>query len=399
MKKFDIKDLKSDILHDFDKLIDYLCTNNPKLTDSKETLPIQAVIDLNNLIKNPILLSSRPQQEHCPRINFLYHLVIYSNLFVKQKIGKKLELKKTEYLDIYNSFNDTEKYFYLLQSWWCYSNWKFLYDFRLYDELGDTLEIVVNAMKTNSPDTWINLDNIETPYKIKSLGRDLLMSFEYFGLWNVEFNKDNPSKYDYCDSIMFNRFGNEIVGKLYIKRDFNTWNEYTAILKGGKSKNKNFISAFKNLFEKNELERTIPKEKKTIKGNYTFKISYGKVYAIIKINSKITLDEFHEIIQEVIDFDNDHLYCFYMDGRDNELKTYVSPNDDGYNYADYIKIEELELYEGQKFEYLFDYGDRWRFPITVEKIERDEAEIEKPLLIKLQGKFPEQYDFEDDGMW
>lgn len=396
MKKLDIKDLKSDVLYDFNKLIDYLCVNKPKLTDSKETLPIQAVIDVNNMIKNPFLLSSRPQQEHCPRINFLYQLVICSNLFVKQFVGKKLELQKTEYLDAYNLLTDTEKYFYLLESWWCHFNWKFLYNFSLYNELGDNLVIVVNVMKTNSPDKWINLDNIENPYKIKCLGRDLLMSFEYFGLWNVKFNKDNPCRYDYCDFIMFNKTGNEIIEKLYLKRDFNIWNDYTFNFEEKKRSKKKFIDAFKTLFDKGQLENTIKKEKKTIEGNYTFRISYGKVYAIIKVSSKVTLDEFHEMIQEIIEFDNDHLYCFYMDGRDNAFKTYVSPNDDGEKYADYITIEELELYEGQKFEYLFDYGDRWRFTITVEKIEKDEAQIEKPLLVKLNGKFPEQYVFEED---
>ena len=33
-KKLEIEDLKSSLLYDFDKTIEYLCINNPKLTNA-----------------------------------------------------------------------------------------------------------------------------------------------------------------------------------------------------------------------------------------------------------------------------------------------------------------------------------------------------------------------------
>lgn len=132
IKKLEIKDLKSSILYDFDRTIEYLCTNNPKLTNAKEVFPIQALIDLNKIITSPYELSMRPQQEHYPFFSFIYYLTINSKLFKKQKEGKVKVLQNTDYLDIYSTLNNTEKYFYLLEVWWCNFNWNNLYYSKFY---------------------------------------------------------------------------------------------------------------------------------------------------------------------------------------------------------------------------------------------------------------------------
>lgn len=41
------------------------------------------------------------------------------------------------------------------------------------------------------------------------------------------------------------------------------------------------------------------------------------------------------------------------------------------------QIGRLNLYEGKRFVYLFDFGDEWLIDIKVEKIEKEE-EKEKP---------------------
>ena len=394
-KKLEIKDLKSSLLYDFDRTIEYLCTNNPKLTNAKEVFPIQALIDLNQIVTSPHELSLRPQQEHYPFFSFIYYLTINSKLFKKQKEGKIQVLQKTDYLDIYNTLNDTEKYFYLLEVWWCHFNWNNLYNFGLFEELETNLSVIVNALRTNSVNSWINLNEIKSSNKIKSLGRNLLLSFEYFGLFNVKFENKKSSSYEICNAIMFNESGNKIIEKLYEKRNFNNWNNYAFEFdeKNTKLEDEAFITTFKELFVKGELEHTIKKEQRIVKGTYTFKVSYEKAYAMFKVNSKITLEELHDIIQEIIRFDNDHLYCFYIEDEMGSLNTYVSPEDMGNKYTDEIKIEELGLWEGKTFEYLFDYGDEWVFSIKVEKIDTIGVKIEEPLLMKIKGKFPEQYDF------
>jgi hypothetical protein len=64
-------------------------------------------------------------------------------------------------------------------------------------------------------------------------------------------------------------------------------------------------------------------------------------------------------------FDGDHLpkWC--------SRNAYNSPFTDEGPYVDEISIGELELYEGQRILYLFDYGDSREFNVILEKIDKD----------------------------
>jgi hypothetical protein len=61
-------------------------------------------------------------------------------------------------------------------------------------------------------------------------------------------------------------------------------------------------------------------------------------------------------------------------------------------------LADLGLQKGQKFLYLFDYGDEWRFQVKVDAINADaDATIEYPRLVQSVGEAPEQYpDWEED---
>jgi len=53
------------------------------------------------------------------------------------------------------------------------------------------------------------------------------------------------------------------------------------------------------------------------------------------------------------------------------------------------------LSDGQKMTYLFDFGDQWKFDVTLEKVDPAMI-IENPIILKAQGDPPEQYSMEDD---
>lgn len=53
-------------------------------------------------------------------------------------------------------------------------------------------------------------------------------------------------------------------------------------------------------------------------------------------------------------------------------------------------IGNLGLSAGQKFLYLFDFGDEWRFIVKVEKLFHEVAPI-KPIIVDRYGENPEQY--------
>ena len=47
-------------------------------------------------------------------------------------------------------------------------------------------------------------------------------------------------------------------------------------------------------------------------------------------------------------------------------------------------------------ELLFDFGDCWRFTITIEKIDESDADDFEPSITGSRGEAPRQYDYEDE---
>lgn len=85
-----------------------------------------------------------------------------------------------------------------------------------------------------------------------------------------------------------------------------------------------------------------------------------------------------------------------MDNKKWSHESYASPFDDGGPYANEIVLEDLALYPGKTFLYLFDYGDEWEFKVEVEEIDPDKPRPLKPQIVAERGTAPEQYPNYDD---
>ncbi len=59
-------------------------------------------------------------------------------------------------------------------------------------------------------------------------------------------------------------------------------------------------------------------------------------------------------------------------------------------------LDDLDLQVGQKFLYLFDYGDEYHFQIRVHAINPDAPEGEYPRVVESRGQAPAQYPEEED---
>ena len=129
----------------------------------------------------------------------------------------------------------------------------------------------------------------------------------------------------------------------------------------------------------------------TISGDVTYilKVEVGSCMRKIRIGGRETLEELHEAIQRAVDFDNDHMYCFTI-GFGRTKKSYYHPYCEDEPYlANEVYLQEILLYEKMKFEYLFDFGDCWRFEITVEKILPEYTQNAE--VVEQKGDNPEQY--------
>ncbi len=122
---------------------------------------------------------------------------------------------------------------------------------------------------------------------------------------------------------------------------------------------------------------------------YTLKITFPNNMAevpwsrTIEVKEDCTLEQLHRYIQFLVEFDNDHLYEFYV-GRNPRNREYKIP----------IKKRLNEIYPmtGYKLYYLFDFGDCWLFRIVKSrKTKIEEIGTEYPVLIKSIGENPDQY--------
>ncbi|HAJ78218.1 MAG TPA: hypothetical protein DCO75_00475 [Fibrobacteres bacterium] len=97
------------------------------------------------------------------------------------------------------------------------------------------------------------------------------------------------------------------------------------------------------------------------------------------VDSSISLDDFHGIIQVVMGWENCHLYGFYINGVE-----YIPAGDDCEQDAEDtkgVKLNKLKLEKNTKIRYTYDFGDSWEHTIKIVKIYKPEEELLTPVCI------------------
>jgi hypothetical protein len=128
---------------------------------------------------------------------------------------------------------------------------------------------------------------------------------------------------------------------------------------------------------------------------FTFRVclqGYPKVWRDLELAEDQTLEDLHLAIQEAFRWMDDHLYSFFMSDRAWDKNTEIgSPWSESLQHTHQVTLENLELRAGQKFLYLFDYGDGHIFDITVQSINPQASGKNYPRVVGRQGKAPAQY--------
>lgn len=143
---------------------------------------------------------------------------------------------------------------------------------------------------------------------------------------------------------------------------------------------------------------------------YVLKVALShskRIWRRIEILGNQTLDQLHETIFDAFDRYDEHLYSFYMTqpgskGRRRfaQATEYTHPEVIEPDNIFFIKkvfdasktnIQDLNLEEKNKFEYLFDFGDEWLHEITVEKILDIYPDKGYPDITVKKGESPPQY--------
>ncbi|MFA6715222.1 MAG: hypothetical protein WC082_02165 [Victivallales bacterium] len=124
----------------------------------------------------------------------------------------------------------------------------------------------------------------------------------------------------------------------------------------------------------------------------------------LEVDSKINLYELHLAILEAIDFENDHLFEFFI-GRNCRNRSYLLIDEDDFEFDPEEVFFDIRLEglftgkpKGMKLIYNFDFGDNWMFEITKTrcKAKSPEPDTEYPRLVKSEGTNPVQYPSYED---
>ncbi|MGE5633206.1 MAG: IS1096 element passenger TnpR family protein [Caulobacteraceae bacterium] len=87
-----------------------------------------------------------------------------------------------------------------------------------------------------------------------------------------------------------------------------------------------------------------------------------------EIKGSQTLDDLHELIFDAFKLDWGHLYSFFMSNKPWDAKTeYSHPQAEGKSAAK-ASVCGLNLRLKQKFMYIYDYGDEYRFEVELTEI-------------------------------
>ena len=134
-------------------------------------------------------------------------------------------------------------------------------------------------------------------------------------------------------------------------------------------------------------------EKQTIIFKVMFKYRKG-IWRKIEMKASQTLEGLHSAIQDTIGWDNDHLYSFFMNNKfysgESDVEFTCPYEPEGRQTAD-VPTGAFAFKKGQKFAYLFDFGDCHRFEIEVIDFGTVQEGKKYPVLLESKGKSPEQY--------
>lgn len=421
-QKKDRNSIPTDFLIDFDSFMNYLNEHPIQLTKKMGYISRKHLPTINELLSiKTVDVTDYSQQEYYPYIHFFYSLALTGKLVEKVTDSTYPHLEITGRWNDYKQLTDTEKYFFLLETFWVDLNW------------ADILNQNTNPIILVIEDIFTKLLDTKQLQLKKSLLARLTYNWNYFflylewfGLWVCETDIENIESANrkteyYVNSILLTPFAEKIVPILLNDRHPQVWNipyrrengevnpipgsklpegienlfDDKVIFNEDQSSH-DFHKAFTKLFTPKLLQKTLPRnERKFTPGTYTFKIIYTNYsWCKVMLGANHTMADLHKIIIKAFEFDDDHLYSFFMDGKKWSRNSIVAPLDiSGNPIATDVKIGAAGLDVRKKFIYLYDYGDEWTFNVTVEQIEEEIAEPMTPSLIERIGSGPEQYFF------
>lgn len=383
---FSLSDFHRTFLRDVDVFLDFLVKNPVPLSKNKNQPPVKWTQSLNTLLTTPEELTlKRPMTNHYAQIMGLLLLARSSGLAVSQAGNKgqlELHISKTLYQQ-WQSMNETERYFSLLESW---IN-------RGYSmSIGERISSMDNRFLTGfmmmfgHKDLWQGKAVDDPDFWLPRGKAFNLVILKMTGL--AEFIlEDNNRK---VRLLKLTPWGQLFLGAC--KQGF-----IDSLKSGEYEDDYEQISLLPEIKAiRKDVQRTFKQQVPVIAASYVLSVALGsKCTRTLKVSASHLLDDLAGAILAAFDFDNDHLYHFqYFTeyGADRRIGHPAVYDCDG--STEETLLRHIHPAPGMKMTFVFDYGDYWEFEITVMYGTKEPAT--KIEVIDRKGEAPEQYpDYEE----
>jgi hypothetical protein len=112
-----------------------------------------------------------------------------------------------------------------------------------------------------------------------------------------------------------------------------------------------------------------------------------------------TLEDVHQLLQLAFDWDDDHLYAFWLSDKFGSRDAGPGFGRPGFcegvgERSAHVRLDRLGLEVGQTVAYVFDFGDEWRVRLKLLEI-RPRGVKRVPPIFDSRGDAPPQYSWGD----
>ncbi len=383
------------IVKDFNSLLDYIQATRVELTASNNHFTQKHFEPMNQSLINPIQIKiTRPRLRTYANLEG-YYLLLRSTGIVKIVNSKKEKILQLndKIFDGWQSLNPTEQYFSLFVTWLYRSEPQNLlgeYSHCRWPLLDKFIEFY-----TRLPEKGMKVDNNDDmhthlTYLINFFNIALARAF---GLISIQEGEPITGKGWRIMKILPTAIGNvmhqclEQIQHENLMWDYLEHYEVPCCV---------WQPLFQSCFPKWQNSLTLP-ESEFREGVFVFKVSLGNVWRRIEIDSKMTLEQFADIIlDDGFKFDNDHLYAFYYENDIGDEVEVGCPELDSSRDTTQQRIGDIPLPVGATMKFLFDFGDNWQFTILLEEIKTGKSIAKLPRITQKHGRSPKQYRNWDD---
>jgi hypothetical protein len=382
------------IRRDFGTMLAFFRERDLPVSRNNQLPPLKILPQLNALMSQPIEVRlKRPQLKSYPHLEGLYLLLRASGL---GQIGgapsKPVLVIDEELYSAWSALNPTEQYFNLLEIWLLHAPAGIVgersssFDFPV-RSLASLVALVQQATAQGLP---VANDWRAEGLWLYSPGRMGFALLELFGLLSVVNGSPQEGEGWVVERVHSTPLGEAVFALLNTRwlGDFDRMVELEEALEESASVLQPIFAPYVPQWQ-HTLERPSWSFRE---GRYVFKVVLGRgLWRRIAIDAEEPLDTLASEILSAYKFDHDHLYEFFYRDPLGVEESVKHPYIDEGPWADEVRVGDMPLLVGQTMVYLFDFGDQWRFNVTLERIDPPGKSPREPAVVDARGEAPEQY--------